>query len=262
MGQYLLFLEAADRGSPRRSSEAQLLVHMDDSEPLGRVERDIFGFPIRSSGRGGSGIGGASSRSMNLYIIAAIIVAAFIISSVLLVAICLVVRRARTTEQNGRGAGRYCSGGRRDGGGGLHNGSLFHDTSIGNGYLKSMPLSLPQTKYATCDPLEEDLSEANFSYLTPQPSNGGFVYEEAMGFQPVPFCSPRGTTTATLLAEVSPTAATASPHPQLVTATATTGPDGIIRLSCLPPKQAHTLGRCNFLGQKKLVSFGGALMII
>ncbi|VDM23802.1 unnamed protein product [Hydatigera taeniaeformis] len=157
MGQYLLFLEAADRGSPRRSSEAQILVHMDDSEPLGRVERDIFGFPIRTSSRGGSSVGAASSRSMNLYIIAAIIVASFVISSVLLVAICLVVRRARTTEQNGRGVGRYCggSGGGRDGSGGLHNGSLFRDTNIGNGYLKSMSLSLPQTKYATCDPLEE-----------------------------------------------------------------------------------------------------------
>ncbi|EUB64682.1 Protocadherin gamma-A3 [Echinococcus granulosus] len=253
MGQYLLFLEAADRGSPRRFSEAQLLIHMDDSEPLGRVERDIFGFPIRSSVRGGSSVGGAGSRSMNLYIITAIIIASFIISSVLLVAICLVVRRARTTEQNGRGVGRYCGGG-RDGGGGLHNGSIFRDTNIGNGYLKSVPLSLPQTKYTTCDPLDEDLSEANFSYLTPQPSNGGYVYEGTMGFQPAPFCSPGATTTATILAEVSPAAATAtaSPHAQLLAATATTGPDGIIRLSCLPPKQAHTLGRCTFLGQKKL----------
>ncbi|CDS41240.1 protocadherin 1 [Echinococcus multilocularis] len=253
MGQYLLFLEAADRGSPRRSSEAQLLVHMDDSEPLGRVERDIFGFPIRSSGRGGSSVGGAGSRSMNLYIITAIIIASFIISSVLLVAICLVVRRARTTEQNGRGVGRYCGGG-RDGGGGLQNGSIFRDTNIGNGYLKSIPLSLSQTKYTTCDPLDEDLSEANFPYLTPQPSNGGYVYEETMGFQPAHFCLPGATTTATILAEVSPAAATstASPHAQLLAATATTGPDGIIHLSCLPPKQAHTLGRCTFLGQKKL----------
>ncbi|VDM23670.1 unnamed protein product [Hydatigera taeniaeformis] len=82
-----------------------------------------------------------------------------------------------------------------------------------------------------------------------------------MGFQPAPFCSPRGTATATLIAEVTPTAATQSSHAQLVAASATTGPDGIIRLSCLPPKQAHTLGRCNFLSQKKLVSPAGALII-
>ncbi|KAM7539985.1 hypothetical protein Aperf_G00000038949 [Anoplocephala perfoliata] len=175
MGQYLLFLEASDRGSPRRFSEAQLLVHIDDSEPLGRLERDIFGFPIRSSGRG---IGGVSSRSMNLYIIAAIIIASFVISTVLLVAICLVVRRARTSE-NGR-SGRYPG---ERGGGGLQNGSIFHDGGLGNGYLKSVPLSLAQTKYATCDPLEEE---------------------------------------------------------------------GFIRLACLPAKQAHTLGRCSFIGQKKL----------
>lgn len=146
MGQYLLFLEASDCGSPRRFSETQLLIHMDDSEPLGRVERDIFGFPIRSAGRG---FAGASSRSMNLYIIAAIIIASFVISSVLLVAICLVVRRARTSE-SGQG-GRYPG----DGGNGLQNGSIFHDSGLGNGYLKSVPLSLPHTKYTTCDPLEE-----------------------------------------------------------------------------------------------------------
>lgn len=147
MGQYLLFLEASDRGSPSRFSEAQLLIHVDDSEPLGRLERDIFGFPIRSSARG---IGGVSSRSMNLYIIAAIIIASFVISAVLLVAICLVVRRARTSE-HGRG-GRYPGEG---GGGGMQNGSIFRDSGLGNGYLKSVPLSLAQTKYATCDPLEE-----------------------------------------------------------------------------------------------------------
>lgn len=146
MGQYLLYVEAADRGSPRRHSEAKLLIHMDDSEPLGRIERDIFGFPIRSAGRG---VGGANSRSMNLYIIAAIIIASFVISTVLLVAICLVVRRARGSE-HGSG-GRYPT----DGGNGLRNGSIFHDTGLGNGYLKSVPLSLTQTKYSNCDPLDE-----------------------------------------------------------------------------------------------------------
>ena len=151
MGQYLLFLEAIDRGSPQRSCEAQLLVHMDDSEPLGRVERDFFGFPIRSSGRVS---GGASSKSMNLYIIAAIIVASFVISSVLLVAICLVVRRVRATEQNRRGGERCCGGGSR-GDESIPNGSIFRDADIGNGYLKTVPMSLSQTKYAICDPLEE-----------------------------------------------------------------------------------------------------------
>ncbi|KAM3186174.1 hypothetical protein ACTXT7_004857 [Hymenolepis weldensis] len=98
-----------------------------------------------------------------------------------------------------------------------------------------------------------DLSEANFSYLAPQPSNGGFVYEDAMGFQAGPFCSPGGT--AALLTEVSPVSGneTTSPQPtQFLTATtATAGPDGVLRLACLPAKQSHTLARCNFIGQKK-----------
>ncbi|KAM3186175.1 hypothetical protein ACTXT7_004858 [Hymenolepis weldensis] len=174
MGQYLLFLEASDCGSPRRFSEAQLLIHMDDSEPLGRVERDIFGFPIRSAGRG---VAGASSRSMNLYIIAAIIVASFVISSVLLVAICLVVRRARTLE-HGQG-GRYPG----DGGNGLQNGSIFHDGGLGNGYLKSVPLSLPHTKYTTCDPLEEDYKVYEQSSSRPNQQHRRIIFQASSFFK-------------------------------------------------------------------------------
>ncbi|VDO16125.1 unnamed protein product [Rodentolepis nana] len=102
--------------------------------------------------------------------------------------------------------------------------------------------------------MRSDISEANF-YLSPQPSNGGFVYEDAMGFQTGPFCSPRGT--APLLTEVTSVSGNeATPQStQFLTANTTTAiPDGVIRLACLPAKQSHTLARCNFIGQKKLIA--------
>lgn len=77
-----------------------------------------------------------------------------------------------------------------------------------------------------------------------------------MGFQAGPFCSPGGT--AALLTEVSPVSGNEATSLQstqfLTTTTATAGPDGVIRLACLPAKQSHTLARCNFIGQKKQVS--------
>ncbi|VDD77015.1 unnamed protein product [Mesocestoides corti] len=239
IGQYLLFIEASDSGSTRLTKETKLLVQMDDSEPLGRVERDIFGFPIRAGSRN------VSSRNLNLFIIIAIIIGSFVISTVLLFAICFVVKRARREHVDGENRYHPVMGAP----GQLPNGSILHD-GVPNGFIKSVPLSLAQTKYLTGELMDEDLSEANFSYLASHPSNGGFPFDDNTSFQ-----SPFYTQGANSYIAEASTSYQPMPHYEIsnMSTLAAPDPDGIIRLSCLPGKQVQTISRCNFLSQRKLI---------
>ncbi|VDN09657.1 unnamed protein product, partial [Dibothriocephalus latus] len=169
LGNYLLFIEASDCGSPSLTTEAKLRIIVDDSPPLGQVERDIFGFPLSLFSSDA-----AASRSMNLYIIIAIIVASFVISTVLLVAICLVVKRARrdTRYQQVNQAGA------------IYNGAVGAD---GNGFIKAIPIPITTSSYTRSDTVEdEDQSEAQYHFLTSQVgSANGYPFDDGSNcFQP------------------------------------------------------------------------------
>lgn len=140
LGQYLLFIEVSDNGSPSLTNEAKILVTVDNSEPLGQVERDFFGFPILSMITG-DGRSGSTNRNFNLYIIVAIIVASFVISTILLVAICFVVKRARRENRS------YYEP--------VHQirGSMLPE---GNGFIKTAPLSVIPSSYARNDAVEDE----------------------------------------------------------------------------------------------------------
>ncbi|KAL7062263.1 hypothetical protein AAHC03_0646 [Spirometra sp. Aus1] len=169
LGNYLLFIEATDRGSPSLTSETKLRIIVDDSPPLGQVERDIFGFPLSLFSSDA-----AASRSMNLYIIIAIIVASFVISTVLLLAICLVIRRARrdTRYQQVNQAGA------------IYNGAVGTDM---NGFIKAIPIPINSSNYTRSDTVEdEEQSETQYHYLTTQiSSSNAYPFDDGSNcFQP------------------------------------------------------------------------------
>ncbi|VDL96097.1 unnamed protein product [Schistocephalus solidus] len=246
LGNYLLFIEASDRGSPSLTSEAKLLIIVDDSPPLGQVERDIFGFPLSLFSSDAAG-----SRSMNLYIIIAIIVASFVISTVLLVAICLVVKRARrdTRYQQVNQAGA------------IYNGAVGTDL---NGFIKAIPAPITTSSYTRSDTVEDEgentikvifgkirnQSEIQYHYLATQMSSttNGYPFDDGSScFQPSYHTQDRPGMMApnmchSVLHELPKFAI--MPNGQLDMSQG-------IKVSHLT---AQTLGRCSTQGPKKLVS--------